>query len=42
MYMTWLTLTDPEDEVDGVMGYLKVNIVVLGPEDEPPVHDLDW
>lgn len=40
--MTWLTLTDPEDKIEGVTGYLRVSIVILGPEDEPPVHNLAW
>ena len=38
--MTWLTLTDPTDEREGIMGFLKVSISVLGPNDEPPVHDV--
>lgn len=41
IYMAWLTLTDPTDEVEGAMGYLKVTISVLGPKDEPPVHDVN-
>jgi hypothetical protein len=32
-------LTDPNDEREGAMGYLLMTITVLGPNDEPPVHD---
>lgn len=28
--MTSLALTDPEDEIEGITGYLKVNMCVLG------------
>lgn len=38
-YRTWLTLTDPTDEREGIMGYILCNITVLGPKDEPVVHD---
>jgi len=41
IYMAWLTLTDPTDEVEGAMGYLKVTISILGPNDELPVHDVN-
>ena len=32
-------LSDPEDVVEGIMGYLLVNIAVLGPADQVTVHD---
>ena len=38
-YRTWLTLTDPLDEREGIMGYILCNITVLGPKDEPFIHD---
>ncbi len=38
MYHTWVTLTDPTDEREGIMGYLFVDIVVLGPHDEEVMH----
>jgi hypothetical protein len=40
-YQTWLTLTDPTDTREGVMGYLLVNINVLGPNDEMVVHTMN-
>lgn len=40
-YHTWLTLTDPTDEIEGPTGYLFVNISVLGPGDEPVIHDIE-
>jgi hypothetical protein len=33
-------LTDPTDEREGCMGYLKVSVCVMGEEDEIPVHDV--
>ncbi|KAL4431869.1 hypothetical protein ABPG74_012681 [Tetrahymena malaccensis] len=40
-FHTWLTLTDPTDEVEGPTGYLYVNLSVLGPGDEPVLHDIE-
>lgn len=47
-FQTWLTLTDPTYTRynrfkfrDGVMGYLLMNICLLGPNDEPVVHTLE-
>lgn len=40
LYQIWLTLTDPTDEREGIMGYLKVTLECLGPDDEPNVHDV--
>ena len=34
---TWLLLGDPEDNLAGAKGYLKVSVVILGPGDEAPV-----
>jgi hypothetical protein len=39
-YRTFITLSDPTDEREGVMGYILANIAVLGPNDEPVVHDV--
>ena len=39
IYRGWLTLLDPLDEEEGIMGYLLVNIAVLGREDKVTVHD---
>jgi hypothetical protein len=39
IYRAWITLTDPNDEFEGIVGYLLVNIAVLGPEDQVTVHD---
>ncbi|EDO36863.1 predicted protein, partial [Nematostella vectensis] len=33
----WVLLTDPDDKMAGVKGYLKVTVMVLGPGDEAPV-----
>ena len=41
LYQVWLTLTDPTDEREGIMGFLKCNIAMLGPNDEPVVHDIN-
>ena len=32
-------MSDPDEENKGAMGYLLVNIAVLGPEDKVMVHD---
>ncbi len=40
IYMGWLCLYDPLDKREGVQGFLKVNVQVVGPGDEPVVHDL--
>lgn len=39
-FNVWLTLTDPTDEVEGIMGYLYVDVCLMGPSDEMPVHDI--
>lgn len=39
-YRTYLSLSDPTDEREGCMGYVLVNVTVLGPEDEPFIHDV--
>ena len=33
----WLLLSDPEDNMAGCKGYLKICVIVLGPGDESPV-----
>lgn len=38
-YMTWFTLTDPEDVREGCMGFVLMNIDVLGPDDKPVVRE---
>ncbi|XP_028412829.1 myoferlin-like isoform X1 [Dendronephthya gigantea] len=38
----WILLTDPEDKMSGVKGYLKTSICVLGPGDRAPsMEDVD-
>lgn len=37
----WVALTDITDEREGIQGYLKLSIVVLGPDDEQKVHTKD-
>ena len=39
LYRRWVALTDTTDETEGIQGYLKLSINVLGPGDKPPVHD---
>ena len=39
LYRSWVWLTDTTDATEGVKGYLRVTINVLGPGDRPPVHD---
>lgn len=39
LYRKWVILTDTTDATEGVKGYLRVTINVLGPGDRPPVHD---
>ena len=41
MWRTWLALTDTEGDEEGVQGYLKVSIMVLGPADEMVTHTLE-
>jgi Ca2+-dependent lipid-binding protein len=38
-YMTWFTLADSGDAKQGVQGYVKANIDVLGPNDKPHVNE---
>jgi hypothetical protein len=38
-YMTWFTLVDPTDVKEGCMGYVKMNIDVLGPDDKPHINE---
>ena len=38
-YMTWFTLADPLDVREGVQGYVKANIDVIGPGDRPHVNE---
>lgn len=40
MYRTFLALSDPTDEREGSMGFILANICVLGPDDEPVIHDV--
>jgi hypothetical protein len=39
LYRKWVILTDTTDATEGVKGYLRVSINVLGPGDRPPVHN---
>ena len=39
-YQTTLLLYDPEDEDVETTGMLKVNVEVLGPDDEPTIHNV--
>jgi len=39
LYRKWVVLSDTSDATEGVKGYLRVTINVLGPGDRPPVHD---
>ena len=36
----WLRLT-PADKPNVVSGYLKVSCFIVGPQDSPPVHQVD-
>jgi Ca2+-dependent lipid-binding protein len=38
-YRTWFTLVDPEDKKEGLMGYILMNIDVLGPGDRLHVNE---
>jgi len=40
MYQVTLLLYDPEDKDVSISGMLKVNVEVLGPDDEPNVHNI--
>ena len=39
LYRKWVILSDTTDSTEGVKGYLRVTINVLGPGDRPPVHN---
>ena len=39
MYRNWGALTDMSGESEGVQGYIKFTIQILGPGDEPIAHD---
>ena len=39
LYRMWVAMTDTADETQGINGFLKLTINVLGPGDKPPVHD---
>ena len=34
----WLLLSDPEDQLAGAKGYLKICATILGPGDDAPVR----
>jgi hypothetical protein len=38
IYRKWLALTDVSDEHEGIQGYLKVSVAVLGANDELKIH----
>ena len=38
----WLLLSDPEDQMAGAKGYLKISICVVGPGDEAPVCIMNY
>lgn len=38
VYRQWAALTDVTDKFEGVQGYLKASVVVLGPDDEQYTH----
>src|SRR5262249_29268080 len=38
LFRQWVALTDITDEHEGIQGYLKLSLVVLGPGDEQHVH----
>ena len=40
IYKQWLGLFDTTDEYEGIQGYLRVSVVVLGPNDEQKTHKL--
>lgn len=37
----WVALTDITDEHEGIQGYLKLSITVLGPGDEQHIHSAE-
>eukprot|EP00736_Rhodelphis_marinus_P012214 Rmarinus@m.21902 len=41
LYRKWVALTDTTDEHEGIQGYLKVSITIIGPGEEPPTHTED-
>jgi len=43
LYQATLVLVDPEDDqAAGPSGLLKVSVQVLGPDDEPTIHDINY
>jgi hypothetical protein len=40
LYQATLILTDAENDITTTSGLLKVSVQVLGPDDEPAVHDI--
>jgi C2 domain len=41
IFRQWVALTDVTDEREGIQGYLKLSIVVLGPDDEQHTHSAE-
>eukprot|EP00736_Rhodelphis_marinus_P008914 Rmarinus@m.15525 len=39
LYKQWVALSDVTDQHEGIQGYLKVSIVIIGPGEEPPTHN---
>lgn len=39
LYRMWVAMTDITDETQGINGFLKISINVLGPGDKPPQHN---
>ena len=38
----WLLLSDPEDQLAGAKGYLKICATILGPGDDAPVRYITY
>ena len=39
LYRRWVALVDTTDATEGIKGYMKITINVLGPQDRPKIHD---
>jgi hypothetical protein len=42
LYRTWVALSDPLNENEGVTGYVLANISILGPHDKQTIHDSSY
>lgn len=41
LYRRWVGLCDSTGKFDGIQGYLRLSLTILGPGDVAPAHDVE-